>query len=118
MDLEPALNALVRLAEEANPRCEGDYEVDGLLHCGVCKTPKEMILPTYNFPENDRRKKEPQKRFRPAQTAARMIRVRRSAFGITPREKFSENPVKLLTKDKKFDILIKLGVYGAKEGEA
>lgn len=33
-----------RAAQEANPDCEGDYEVDGILYCGKCRTPKQKVI--------------------------------------------------------------------------
>ena len=45
MNLEPALNELIKRAEDENPQNECDYEVDGLLYCGVCHEPKDYVIP-------------------------------------------------------------------------
>lgn len=38
------LSPVMEAAERANPAKPGDYEKDGLLHCGACHTPKQSRL--------------------------------------------------------------------------
>ena len=42
--METGIDAIARLARQANGRKEGDYEQDGLLYCGSCHTPKEAKI--------------------------------------------------------------------------
>lgn len=39
--IENAVEAIAKIAAEANAAVEGDYEKDGLLYCGKCHTPKQ-----------------------------------------------------------------------------
>ena len=44
MELNGLIAGIAAQAEAANPAREGDYLEDGLLHCGVCRTPKQLRL--------------------------------------------------------------------------
>jgi DNA replication protein DnaC len=39
------LNSIAAAADKANPMKAGDYERDGVLICGKCNTPKQVIVP-------------------------------------------------------------------------
>ncbi len=41
LDIEVVFNRFENLAAKAQPIEEGDYEVDGLMYCGKCNTPKQ-----------------------------------------------------------------------------
>ncbi|MBQ3177006.1 MAG: ATP-binding protein [Clostridia bacterium] len=40
-----AMAEVIYIADKENPEEEGDYTVDGILHCGKCHTPKRCIVP-------------------------------------------------------------------------
>lgn len=44
---EGAMNAIIANAEAKNGADEGDYEKDGLLHCGKCHTPKQCFVEVF-----------------------------------------------------------------------
>lgn len=44
MEMTGLLSGIAARAAAANPRNEGDYMQDGLLHCGACRTPKQARL--------------------------------------------------------------------------
>lgn len=44
MDMTKALSETIVRAEKANPRKPGDYEMDGILICGKCDTPKQVRI--------------------------------------------------------------------------
>ena len=44
MEMTGLLSGIAARAAAANPRNEGDYMQDGLLHCGACHTPKQHQL--------------------------------------------------------------------------
>lgn len=44
MDMSQLLSDISRKAAEAVPEEPDDYQVDGLLYCGKCRTPKQMLL--------------------------------------------------------------------------
>lgn len=41
---QDVFNSIARQAEQANPKSEGDFVKDGLLHCGKCLTPKQAMI--------------------------------------------------------------------------
>ena len=44
MTPEEILRPIIAAAQGVNPRREGDYEQDGILYCGRCKTPKQARI--------------------------------------------------------------------------
>lgn len=50
MDMSQLLSDISRKAAEAVPEEPDDYQVDGLLYCGKCQTPKQKIISTFCGP--------------------------------------------------------------------
>lgn len=47
--LEGEMDAIIAKAEAANGAVDGDYEKDGLLHCGKCHTPKQCFVEVFGY---------------------------------------------------------------------
>lgn len=46
---EGAMDAIIAKAEATNGAVDGDYEKDGLLHCGKCHTPKQCFVEVFGY---------------------------------------------------------------------
>lgn len=73
MDLKPIIDGMERMAAEHIKAEQGDFIMDGLLHCGKCKTPKQCRVEVFGEVrtpmcickcEADRRKQEEEERKR------------------------------------------------------
>lgn len=88
METNNLLLSLARKAERSIPVNEGDYEVEGLLYCGKCHTPKQIELKMGNVTvkpmclcrcESERRDEE-QSREERKKKEQRVINLRKAAF--------------------------------------
>lgn len=91
--MDSALERIATAADLANPLRAGDYERDGILICGKCNTPKQVIVPWPNGTEHKvgclckcaEQAREDEKRRRKAEEEQRRINSLR-VNGIQDRE--------------------------------
>lgn len=87
-NIKDAFDNIPRLAKQANPVVDGDYQKDGFWYCGKCNTPKEVNVNWFGTPQNmpcmckcrQERKAQEEQKFRAEQLEMKIKGMRDTGF--------------------------------------